>query len=169
MKRSAFLVILLALVTLLAACGGSDSENVGTGNEGDGTQTPDMETPDDSETDEGQDPDTDADTDTDQKPDDGSQNTTDEKSPVSVKKESDDKVTVSFVLPEAASKEVSVLVLTDEDVVDSWQSSPDKVLAIEQISADADGKGTVTVSFAVTSSFAVVVSYDGGREVVSVK
>ena len=45
-----------------------------------------------------------------------------------------------------------------------WQTNLNKVVAIEQLTADASGKGSVTVNVERSASYAVVVTYLGGCE-----
>ena len=54
--------------------------------------------------------------------------------------------------------------LSDASVLDNWQTNLNKVVAIEQLTADASGKGSVTVNVERSASYAVVVTYLGGCE-----
>ena len=129
MKRTAILAMLLALLMLLAACGGAKGNN-GNDDEGGVEEGPSGETPDDG---------------------DGSERTpnTDgsgEASAVKVTKNENGQLAIEFQIPAAAGKEVSVLVLPNEAALQTWQNSPTQVLAIEQLTADAEGAGSITVT-----------------------
>ena len=163
MRKTAYLAVLLALLALLAACGSSDDKQNG----GEDNTPPTVDHPnEDGDTDEDEQPDG---SDTEDGKEDGSNALPDENGPVQVKKDADGKITVDFLIEAAAKKDVSVLVLSDEGAVDSWRTDSDKVLAIEQITADASGKGSVTVTAKQASACVVVVSYAGGREMVALQ
>lgn len=152
MKRTAILAMLLALLMLLAACGGAKGNN-GNDDEGGVEEGSSGETPDDG---------------------DGSERTpnTDgsgEASAVKVTKNENGQLAIEFQIPAAAGKEVSVLVLPNEAALQTWQNSPAQVLAIEQLTADAEGAGSITVTAKQSDTYVAVVSYAGGREIAALQ
>lgn len=154
-------MILLALLVMFAACGGSDDSK--TNENGSGTQQ-------EGESEAPGTPDDTTDNNTDIKDDgDGSQKeesevTSDPSLPVQITKRKDGKITIDFQIPDSANKYVSIILLSDASVLGNWQTNLNKVVAIEQLTADAAGEGSVTVNVERSSSYAVVVTYLGGCE-----
>ena len=152
MKRSAFFAILLAVLLLMTACGGADGdggshdENNGipndtpNGPQEDGTQT---ETPDAGE--------------------DGSTEE-DENGAVALDLSADGKMTVTVSIGQASGKDVSVVVVKDSADASLWQSNPEKVLALGQLTLDEEGKGSISLPVCESTGYAVLVCYDGGSE-----
>ena len=167
MKKLSFFMILLALLVLISACGGSD-DNKQNENESDGgTQqegVSDVPGNPDDETDDNTGTEDDGNLDTDSSQDGESEVTSDPNLPVQITKRKDGKITVDFQIPDSANKYVSIILLSDASVLDNWQTNLNKVVAIEQLTADASGKGSVTVNVERSASYAVVVTYLGGCE-----
>jgi hypothetical protein len=146
MKRSAFFVILLAFSLLMVACGGADgsgdspdeNNNAQNNPQEDGTQI--------------------------EKPDSGEDGPTQESEngEVTLNLSSDGKMTVTISIEQASGKDVSVVIVKDKEDASLWQSSPEKVLALVQLTLDAEGKGSISLPVSESSGYTVLVSYDGG-------
>ena len=148
MRRSAFLVILLAILLLIAACGSSGSDS-GSMDESSGllnnTQEDDVQK---DESDSSEDV-----------PNHDTENTA-----VKLTLSSDEKLTVAISIKAASNKDASVIVVKDSADADVWQSNPEKVLALGQLTLDDEGKGSISLPIAQLSSYTVLVSYEGGSE-----
>ena len=150
MKRSALFAILLAVLLLMTACGGADGDG-GSHDENNGVpnDTPNGPQEDGTQT---------------EKPDSGEDGPTQESEngEVTLNLSSDGKMTVTISIEQASGKDVSVVIVKDKEDASLWQSSPEKVLALVQLTLDAEGKGSISLPVSESSGYTVLVSYDGG-------
>ena len=160
MRKLSIPIILLAFFMLFASCGDSKSKEEIIDN---GIQD---NSPDDGNVQDGQDAEDGSSDQTDVN--DGSENSSGASDKnVMLEISSDGKIIVSVLIENAANKDVSVVVLKDKADADLWQSSPEKVLAIGQLTLDNEGKGSISLPISESTSGAVLVSYEGGKELVT--
>lgn len=69
-------------------------------------------------------------------------------------------LTVSVDLPSCAGKDLSVLLLSENDK--DWETHTEKVIDLDQLPLDASGKGSVTLTAKEEGTFFLLVTYEGG-------
>ena len=141
MRKIQWLIAILACVLLISGCGGKEDKN----------ENIDPAKPDSDQT---------------QKED----NDADEvlgSDALSVQKQSDGSWDVTVNIPDAAGQEVSILVLSDKNAISNWTS--DEVLAIEQTVLDAHGKAELSITPRSSAYYCLVVTYNGGSEILEIK
>ena len=63
-----------------------------------------------------------------------------------------------------ASEEATILVLTDKAYLESWQSHPDALVDLDQITLDENGHATVTLTVSETiTAFVIAVTFADGN------
>ncbi len=85
---------------------------------------------------------------------------------VKVERNKDGSLTVEIALAENSNKDISVVVAKDRETASSVKNGDTAVLAVEQITLDAGGKGSVTLKPSENVSCFVSVN---GKHIVEVK